>query len=161
MLDSTKNQSIHGETMGRRKLTLGRHCKGSHFSWGERLRLQYYYAGSNGYRKERNPTVLGAIFQKCAKTISRESKRGMVEHAMANIPFTRIEYNAEHAQIDAQEKMKYKGPPPKSGKHHALVRRMSVLILEHKYSPYAVLQRLDEEHLWPQGLRICEKTTPG
>ena len=144
--------------MGRSKLTLGRHCKGSHFSWDERLRLQYYYAGSNGYRKERSPTVLGAILQKSAKTISRELKRGMVEHVMADIPFTRTEYNAEHAQLDAQEKMKYKGPLPKSGRHHALVRRMAELILKHKHSPYAVLQRLDMEHGWPPGLRICEKT---
>ena len=144
--------------MGRRKLTLGKHCKGSHFSWGERLKLQYYYAGSNGYRKERSPTVLGMIFQKNAKTISRELHRGMVEHELGNIPFIRVEYNADHAQLDAEEKMKYKGPPPKSGKHYTLVQRISELILEHRYSPYAVLQQLDEENLWPEGLRICEKT---
>ena len=57
ILGLTTNQKTHGDTMGRRKLTLGKHCKGSHFSWGERLKLQYYYAGSNGYRKERSPTV--------------------------------------------------------------------------------------------------------
>ncbi|MFA7117328.1 MAG: hypothetical protein WC159_01020, partial [Sphaerochaetaceae bacterium] len=56
------------------------------------------------------------------------------------------------------ERMKYKGPPPKSGRHHTLVQRISLLILEHKYSPYAVLQHLEEEDLWPEGLRICEKT---
>ena len=144
--------------MGRIKLTLEKYCKGSHFTWGERLKLQFYYAGSNGYRKERSPTMLGKIFQKSAKTISRELERGMVEHDLGNIPFTRIEYNAEHAQLDAEEKMKYKGPPPKSGKHYALVQRISELILECKYSPYAVLQTLDEEGLWPEGLRICEKT---
>ena len=54
--------------------------------------------------------------------------------------------------------MKYKGPLVKSGKHFALVQRISELILERKYSPYAVLQQLDEENLWPEGLRICEKT---
>ena len=144
--------------MGRRKLTLGKHCKGSHFSWGERLKLQYYFAGSNGYRKERSPTVLGMIFQKSAKTISRELQRGMVEHVLADIPFSRTEYNADHAQLEAEEKMKYKGPLPKSGRHYALVQRISLLILEHKYSPYAVLKTLDKDEAWPEGLRVCEKT---
>ncbi|MFA6776329.1 MAG: hypothetical protein WCR76_08705 [Sphaerochaetaceae bacterium] len=125
--------------MGRRKLTLGRHCRGSHFSWGERLKLQYYYAGSNGYRKERSPTVRGMIFQKSAQTISREPQRGMVGHVLGDIPFVRTEYNAEHAQIDAEEKMRYKGPAPKSGRHYHLVDRIAFLILEHRYSPYSHL----------------------
>lgn len=29
------NQNKHGDTMGRRKLTLEKHCKGSHFFWGK------------------------------------------------------------------------------------------------------------------------------
>ena len=35
----TTNQKIHGVAigLGRRHLTLGKHCKGSHFSWDERL----------------------------------------------------------------------------------------------------------------------------
>lgn len=144
--------------MGRIQLTLDRHCRGSHFTWDERLRLQCYHAGSNGYRKERSPTVLGKIFQKSPRTIARELDRGMVEHALTEIPFTRREYNAEHAQIGAQERMGCKGPPPKSGKHRALVERIAQLILEEGYSPYAVLARLDKEHAWPPGLRICEKT---
>lgn len=152
------NHDKQGDTMGRRQLTLGKHCRGSHFTWGERLKLQYYYAGSNGYRKERSPTVLGKIFQKSRRTIRRELKRGMVEHVLGDIPFYRIEYNADHAQIDAEEKMKYKGPLPKSGKHYELVERIAELILEYRYSPYAVLKTLDVEEAWPQGLSICEKT---
>jgi len=120
--------------------------------------LQYPYAGSNGYRKERSPTVLGKILQKSPRTISRELDRGMVEHVLTETPFTRIEYNGEHAQFDTQEKMKYKGPSTKSGKHHELVQRMAELILEEHYSPYALLERLGKEEAWPQGLRICEKT---
>ncbi len=34
--------------MGRKQFTLEQHCKGSHFTWDERLQLQYYYAGSKG-----------------------------------------------------------------------------------------------------------------
>ena len=154
----TTNQDKHGETMGRKQFTLEKHCRGSHFTWGERLKLQYYYAGSNGYRKERSPTVLGKILQKNRKTISRELARGMVEHVLGDIPFLRTEYNAEHAQLDAEERMKYKGPPPKSGKHYTLVQKISDLILKEQYSPYAVLETLDEQKAWPQGLRVREKT---
>jgi len=152
------NQHRHGDTMGRKQFTLEQHCKGSHFTWDERLQLQYYYAGSNGYRKERSPTVLGKIFQKNPKTISRELKRGMVEHVLTEIPFSRLEYNADHAQFDAEEKMQYKGPLPKSGKYHELVKKISLFILQEQYSPYAVLRELDKGNAWPQGLRICEKT---
>lgn len=98
--------------MGHTQLTLG-----SHFEWGERLRLEYHYAGSNDYRKERSATVLGKILQKSPRTISRELERGMVEHVLTETPLRRLEYNAEHAQPDATEKMKYKGPRPKSGTH--------------------------------------------
>jgi len=58
--------------------------------------------------------VLGKIPQKNARTISRELKRGMVEHVLTELPFSRIEYNSEHAQLDAEERMRYKGPLPKS-----------------------------------------------
>jgi len=102
--------------------------------------------------------MLGKLSQKSAKTISRELGRGMVEHMLSDIPFVRTEYNADHAQLDAKEKMAYKGLQPKSGKHYALVQRIATLIREDHYSPYAVLKKLDEEASWPLGLRICEKT---
>lgn len=134
-------QTEHGDTMGRTQLTREAHCRGSHFTWDERLRLQYHYTGS----KERSPTVLEKNFQKSPKTIRRELGRRMVEHVLGELPFILIEYNALHAQNDAMEKMEGKGLPPKSGKHHALVRRISSLILEEHYSPYAVLVQLDKE----------------
>ena len=34
--------------MGRKQFTQEQHCKRSHFTWDERLQLQYYYAGSKG-----------------------------------------------------------------------------------------------------------------
>jgi len=42
-------------------------------------------------------------FKKSATTISRERGRGMVAHVLSDIPFVRTEYNAEHAQLDAEE----------------------------------------------------------
>ena len=107
----------------------------------ERLALQYYYARSNGYQRIRSPTMLGRIFQKSAKTVSRELKRGMITHERSDIPFVRTEYNADHAQFDAETKMQAKGPPLKSGKHYALVNRIATLILDGHHRPYAVLNR--------------------
>lgn len=92
--------------------------------------LQYYYSETNGYSKERSPTVLAKVFQKSSKTITRELKRGMVTHALGDYPFERTEYNAEYAQLDAQQKMQYKGPLSKSGKHYTLVKQIAFLILE-------------------------------
>ncbi len=158
IIGSSENQNRNEATMGRKQLTVQRHCRGSHFTWSERLMLQYYYCGSNGYAKERSPTVLAAIFQKNPKTISRELKRGMVEHTIGVIPFFRIEYNADHAHLDAIEKMGGKGPLPKSAKHWDLVRRISELILKKHYSPYAVIETLKAENSFPEGLTICEKT---
>ena len=146
------------ETMGRRNLTLESPPRGTHFTWEERLRLQYYYNGSNGYRKTTSPVLLAKVFSKSRRTIAREIKRGLVIHARSNPPFEVERYNAEHAQLDAEAKMTAKGPMPKSGKHHALVGRVSDLILERRYSPYAVICHLTHNGLWPEGVAICEKT---
>ena len=77
---------------------------------------------------------------------------------MSDIPFERVEYNADHAQLDADKKSMGKGPAPKSGRHFELVNRMSELILKERYSPYAVLIQLNKKQSWPEGLTICEKT---
>nr|WP_319776055.1 hypothetical protein [uncultured Sphaerochaeta sp.] len=58
-----------GVAMGRRQL-LEKHCRGSHFTWGERLKLQYYYAGSS--RKERRP-LCWARYSRRAEKLSAES----------------------------------------------------------------------------------------
>ena len=121
--------------MGRNKSTLNTSPRGSHFTWDERLKLQYLYCGTNGYKKERRPCILAKIFSKSPKTITRELKRGMVLHIMSYIPFERVEYNADHAQLDADKKSIGKGPAPKSGRHFELVNRMSELILKERYSP--------------------------
>ena len=59
--------------------------------------------------------MLGMILQKSTRTIREELRRGMVEHVLADIPFSRTEYNADHARIDAEGKMKYKGQAPRAG----------------------------------------------
>lgn len=68
--------------------------------------------------------MLGKIFQKSPKTIKKELERGMVEHTKTLLN-REYEYNVYHAQIDAKAKMQGKDPQPKSGRHYALVERIS------------------------------------
>jgi len=63
--------------MGRKKLSIERMCKHTHFTWGERLTLQYHHTGTNRYQKITSPTLLGQLLGKNERTIRRELKRGM------------------------------------------------------------------------------------
>jgi len=143
--------------MGRKKLIMEPVCKHTHFTWGERLTLQYHYTGSKKYQKIRSPTLLGWILGKNERTIRRELKRGMVLHELGDVPFERWEYNAEYAQNDAGRKNGGKGPDLKLGRDWALVERVSVFVRELHYSPYAIIQHF-RANGWPSGTRICEKT---
>jgi len=142
--------------MGRTKLNIETGCRHTHFKWEERLLLQYFFNGTNGYKKIKSPTLLGQLFSKNERTIRRELKRGMVEHLDSELRNV-LEYNAEYAQNDADSRNSAKGPSIKLGKDWALVNGISKLIREKKYSPYAVLQHFDRNG-WPGDTRICEKT---
>lgn len=50
------------------------------------------------------------------RTIRRELKRGIVLHEPGAEPFERWEYNADHAQNDAERKSGEKGPEVKLGR---------------------------------------------
>ena len=145
------------KTMGRNKLTIEHTNRYTHFTWGERLKLQYYYTGTNKYRKTTSPTLLGKLFGKHEHTIRREITRGMIKHDLLEIPFERWEYNAEHAQLDAMSNYSAKGPSIKLGSDWTLVHEIARLIKEHHYSPYAVIAHFNT-HGWPGKTRICEKT---
>ncbi len=143
--------------MGRNKLTIEPVCKHTHFTWGERLTLQYYYTGTNKYQKIRSPKLLGLVLGKHERTIRREIKRGMVLGELGHEPFERWEYKAEYAQNDADRKNRGKGPDIKLGRDWALVYRVGDLIGDRRYSPYAVIQYFTANG-WPSETRICEKT---
>lgn len=51
--------------------------RGIHFSWDERLRLQYYYSRSNGYDKITSPVLPAKIFGKNRRTMSRDIRGGL------------------------------------------------------------------------------------
>jgi len=143
--------------MGRKKLIMEPVCKHTHFTWGERLTLQYHHSGSNRYRKIQSPTLLGRLLGKSERTIRRELKRGMVLHELGAEPFERWEYNAEYAQNDADRKNGGKGPDIKLGRDWALADRVARLIDGLHYSPYAIIRHFQDSG-WPSGTRICEKT---
>ncbi len=144
-------------TMGRKKLTIKSVCKHTHFTWEERLALQYHYSGTNRYQKITSPTLLGRLLGKNEKTIRRELKRGMMRHELGAEPFERWEYNADHAQYDADSLSTAKGPDLKLGRDWALVEQISLLVTEHHYSPYAIIGHFNAKG-WPSETRICEKT---
>ncbi len=151
-------QTNHNEaTMGRTKLTIEDHAHHSHFTWEERIQMQYYYTGWHGYQKIRSPLLLGKIFGKHESTIRRELKRGMVTHEWDNPPFEHKVYNAEYAQKDAESQWSAKGPELKLGTDWALVQAVTHLIRNEHYSPYAVLAEFDSTG-WPSDTRISEKT---
>jgi IS30 family transposase len=142
--------------MGRIKLNIETGSKGTHFTWDERLRLQYYYAGTNRYPKIRSPKSLGILFCKSERTIRREIKRGLVQHTTTELKKVMV-YNADAAQRDAESKHSAKGASIKLGKDWRLVSAILNLIKEKKYSPYAIIQHFKKNN-WPGETRICEKT---
>jgi transposase, IS30 family len=143
-------------TMGRVKLTIDNTCRYTHFTWEQRLQLQYHYTGAGKYKKITSPTVLGKLFGKHESTLRRELKRGMVEHEKTDLS-TVMEYNAEYAQSDAQQKGSAKGPELKLGYDWPLVEAVRHLIKDKEYAPFAVIAEFNNKG-WPSATRICEKT---
>ena len=144
------------ETMGRKKLTTEHKPRRTHFTWDERLMLQYYWAGKNRYPKIRSAVQLGRIFGNYESTIRSELKRCMVIHMKITLEVHEV-YNAEYAQNDADYKATAKGPDLKIGSDRELISAVEDLILEQSYSPYAVVAHFDN-YGWPSDTRICEKT---
>ena len=143
-------------SMGRSKLIIKTGCNNTHFTWGERLKLQYHYNGTNNYSKITSPTLLGTLLSKSERTIRRELTRGKVEHLKSDLSKVLV-YNAEYAQNDADSKSSAKGSPIKLGADWDLVSSVSKLIKDDKYSPYAIIQHFKRTN-WPSDTRICEKT---
>jgi transposase, IS30 family len=153
---SLLKQNYNKVAMGRKKLIIDTTCKHTHFTWEERLLLQYHHNGTNRYKKITSPTLLGRLLSKHEQTIRRELKRGMVEHLDSNLCLI-MRYNAEYAQTDANAKSSVKGPLDKLGNDWVLAFACKELIKDKNYSPYAVIEHFTA-HGWPSSTRICEKT---
>ena len=130
--------------------------KSIHFTYEDRLILEYYLQGKNHFPKITNTQKLAEILHKSRRTIQREIKRGLVEHIKSDLTTT-IEYNADYAQQGSEYEMSAKGAPLKLGNDNLLVEKIRDLIINNKYSPYAVIQKFNNSS-WPTKTRICEKT---
>lgn len=143
--------------MGRKKDNTKHVCLGRHFTWEERIQLEYLLCGKGGYKKIKNRRILAEKLNKSERTIYREISRGMVKHIRTEIPFEVMEYSAEFAQIKAELEYSAKGPDYKIGRDYELVKRFEYLIGEACYSPYAAIAHLNNTG-WPSETRISEKT---
>ena len=156
--DIMEKSKIHNteEVVGRRKSTIKTACRHTHFTWEERLKLEYFYEGKGKYSKTTSPTELGVLFCKNERTIRRELKRGLVVHKKSDLS-TKIVYSAEYAHNDAVYKNSAKGPQLKLGSDQALAKEIKRLVKNEKYSPYAIIQHF-KKNGWPSNTRISEKT---
>ena len=130
--------------------------KNIHFTYEDRLILEYYLNGKSHFPKITNTQKLSEILHKSRRTIQREIKRGLVEHVKTDLTMA-IEYNADYAQGKALFEMTAKGAPLKLGNDTVLAKKIRNLIINEKYSPYAVIQQFNNTS-WPSKTRICEKT---
>ena len=143
--------------MGNLNSTTMHACVGSHFTWEERLKLEYYLTGKGRYDKITNRTHLAKLFAKSVRTIRREIKRGLVVHVRSEIPFEVEEYNADFAQSSADYESSAKGPDLKIGSDQKLAETVKHYVKNFKYSPYAITKILDKKG-WPSDITVCEKT---
>ena len=156
-IEITTNQRGMDETMGRNKDITPLVCNHSHFTYEERLQLEFYLYGKGKLPRVTSKKALGTLLRKHPRTIAREIRRGMVEHVFDEGLQTRMEYSAEYSERLAREKDSAKGPQLKLGYDYELAKEISTLIKESHFSPYAVIRRFENEG-WPTDTRISEKT---
>lgn len=118
--------------------------------------MECYLTGKGGFPKITSKKCLAEIFGCDRKTIYNEIKRGTVEHLTSELE-TILVYNAEYAQHKADFENTARGAKLKIGSDQVLCECIKKLILEEHYSPYAVVQKFNNEG-WPTETRISEKT---
>lgn len=143
--------------MGRVKSITPLVCAHSHFTYEERLQLEFYLSGTGKLPKITNLTMLGTLLHKHPRTIRREIDRGQVEHLYDEGLQRRLVYNADYAESMARAKDSGKGPELKLGRDYTLAKEIGKLMKERHYSPYAVIATFNDKG-WPTETRICEKT---
>ena len=101
--------------------------------------LEFYLKGTNHFPKITNTEELANILHKSRRSILREMRRGVIEHETASTK-TKFEYNADYAQVKAVFEMTAKGASLKLGNDTVLAEKIKDLIVDKKYSHYAVIQ---------------------
>lgn len=95
--------------MGRIKSITPLVCRHSHFTYEERLQLEFHLSGTGKLPRITNKVMLGTLLNKHPRTISREIKRGQAEHFFDEGFQTKTEYNADYAEMQAREKGQWQG----------------------------------------------------
>lgn len=123
---------------------------GKNLTERERYELETYL--KLGMRKPEIARRLGC----CLATVYNEIKRGSVEFLNSDYT-TRIEYCADRGQTVTVENQKNKGACLKARYNTELLNAISDMIVNHKYSPYAVSVVLAQK-VSLYGVTLCEKT---
>lgn len=130
--------------------------RNSCFNYTKRLILEGCLLGKAGYRKTNKRSELAEIFKCDRKTIYNEIKRGLVEHIKSDL--SKIwEYNADYAQKKADWENTARGRRLKIGSDFILCDELKRLIVDEKFSPYAVIAEFKLKG-WKTPTRFCEKT---
>lgn len=121
-----------------------------HIRWEDRLRL-------DGMLKAKaKPPEIAAALGVCVKTVYNEIARGKCTQMTSEYEFVEV-YCPEVAERKYQENLRAKGPDLKIGHDHAFASYVEDMIVNHGYSPAAVLAKIREEGLEFE-TQICETT---
>lgn len=113
---------------------------GKYFTEQERYKLE-------GYLQAKIPVKeIAVLLGKCERTIYYEIKRGTV--TLRNYDYTeRTLYQADVAQRKYEENRTYKGTSLKIGNDMKFVKYVEDMIINHKYSPYALLEHIKTNNM--------------
>ena len=113
---------------------------GKYFTEQERYKLEGFLQAKMSVKE------IADILGKCKATIYNEIERGKI--TLRNSDYTeRTVYQADVAQRKYMENRIYKGASLKIGNDMDFVRYVEDMIINHKYSPYAILQTIKENNL--------------
>ena len=115
-----------------------KNTKGKHLNYEKRIKIETL--SKLGLKSE----AIGQQIGVSGRTVRRELKRGQIE--LLNSDYTtRIEYSADIAQQKHDYNATAKGPALKIANDYELVEYIEHLIIDEKYSPYAVEQKIKSE----------------
>ena len=131
--------------------------KGSHFTYQDRQTLEKMVI-ENHRRPVKKCISQSEMAERLGihrSTISRELKRGRITQRNTMLEY--ISYSADVAQNLIDSNATAKGPALKLGKDQAFYDFVEYWILEKKYSPDAVIMKIENEGL-SFSTKICTKT---
>lgn len=112
-----------------------------HLTMSERITLEYMHN-----RLRQSPRSIAAELGKHPSTIYREIKRGLCEQKDSEWRIYEA-YSAQLAQMRYEENAQTKGARLKIGKDHDLAAFIETMIADEKYSPAAVLGKIQDDGL--------------